>query len=336
MAKSRAKSVFNQFVTLVVYNAMLPMVEFIGDKVWNGQYSKVQLSKVFAEKFLRLPRLPGDRERSRQYSQEVRYDMQNGFFMWSLVMLVKVFVRETKTTYRINGNTTADCVSSLPQGSFIPEVNMAEFTVDTLDEARILFSLLDRGRPRTKSQRVCAMLIGDLGYDSMSKGDVNLLHAGLNLYVCARRYDLTAGQLWNMLRKGGEFYEVAQSIRQLFMQFRRDGEMRYFRKAHIVAVMFAVFRLYPRSGVTFWRNLFSGKKLRPALMIKLRDRLMRLIINNNRTSNKGAEMRSSEEAFRIVAWYYEYIRRNQKKTDAELDKVYEKERPTGYEGRKRS
>jgi hypothetical protein len=338
MAKSKVKSnVVNQFARLVYYSAVLPVLKFIGDSLWGGKYSTVKLGRAFTKAFLEeIPRLPGDRERSRKYNTEVRYDMQHGFFNWSLVMLIKVYVRETKTWYRINGNTTVSCIHEIPLDTFIPEVRMAEYAVNTMDEARALFTMIDRARPRTKSQCVCAMLMGSPGYCSMSRADVGLLQKALNHYLGGGRYDLTVGELWFLLRKGGEFYDSAQNIRTAFSYFRRNGELEYFRRAPVVAAMFPIFKKYGvYKAMTFFKELFSPKR-KAGLVDELGARLINIIVD--RGARKKKEMRSEEEVFRIVAWFYEWTSGKSSKaspTKQERDDCYEKPRPGGYEGRKR-
>lgn len=316
------------------YDETTPAQPFIGALLFGMSVTSMALTKSFCREFLATQRLLGDRRRSKVYDQRQRYDMQNGFFVWPMVLLMKVYVEEIKAWVRINGHSTCSNVAELPDGEFIPTVQMAEFRVKTLDEARMMFCLLDRARPRTMTQQIRCMLMGSEGYGELADSDLTLLHQGLNIYLTSDRYDLTLGERWNFLRKGGEFYTIAQRIRGLFAAHRRIGEMKFFRRPVVTAAMFAIFKKWPKLANAFFVSILSGKGMKGPIAKELRNRITDIIIVSNRGAKDKKELRSAEEAFKVIVNYFEWVRTKKAPAQDERQRIWEEPRPAGYEARK--
>ena len=343
------------------FNEKLPAREFVWRSLYKMKFSTLKLTRKAAKAFLALPQAEGDRAVNDRYWTTMRFDQQNGFFFWDLVHLVRVHIKELGLTIRINGNTSVRVLLSLCDGPFVPAVSVCDVWVNTLDEAKTMWCQLDKSKSRTKSDKLCGLILGTTGWQepeakpgeapkkqnskkSIAARDLNAIQKGLNNYLTDGNLDLSLEELKAHLAVGGEFFDLAQRLRKIFAELwdcRRDNQI---KRAGVIAALIAILHKWPELAADFCRELVvdapnyskqDETTIRRRLMSELHQRLKAAVVVSNRgtTSKRQQQQLSTAHICNIVLFYFECIRKNTISDHKTRYDCYQ-QRPAGYEPRR--
>lgn len=343
------------------FNQELPAKDFIWSSLYKMKFSSLRLTRKAAKAFIALPQAEGDRSVNDRYWTTMRFDQQNGYFFWNLVHLVRVHIKELGLTIRINGNTSVRVFLSLCDGPFVPTLSVCDVWVNTLDEAKTMWCQLDKSKSRTKSDKLCGLILGTTGWQepvakpgepvkkqnskkSIAARDLIAIQKGLNNYLTDGNLDLSLEELNAYLIAGGEFFEIAQRIREIFAELWDCKKDNQIKRAGVIAAIVAIFHKWPELAADFCRELINEAPkysrqdettIRRRLMSDLHFRLQAAVVSCNRgtRSKKKQQELSTAKICNIVLFYFECIRKNTLSDHKTRYDCYQ-QRPAGYEPRR--
>ncbi len=274
-----------------------------------------EFSWELADRVLALtPLLAADRCIERQLSDwHVTYLgmlMKRHDFHCEWVNLISAYCKETGLTYRINGQHTCwarknhdiDWHDKQP----VSQVMTLHYEAKTFEDVRHLYASYDSNRPRTRSHKTNALLIGNDPFVGVSPRLLGKLASGFGFWLWESHTE----------RARHDVHEVAYLLRTDHADMMRSLGVfgssspaligfKFLTRTAVVAAMCATFNKVRSDSEVFWGALRSGAGMNlgdPRL--KLRNHLMSHGVAGSGVRTDFDKDMDSEKMFRgcLVAW----------------------------------
>ncbi len=118
----------------------------------------VVLDREFGASNLLMPKFKAERPRRAGWVQCLVIAMKRGEFCGDIATIIHIHCRETGQTLLVNGQHISTAVVYMPSW-WKTEVRLIEYVVDTEEEVRRLYTIIDRGAPRTTSHIIVCRLL---------------------------------------------------------------------------------------------------------------------------------------------------------------------------------
>jgi hypothetical protein len=267
---------------------------------WNFKEETLNFTFVEAEAFVNYQEVPAERPKSDFHADELAAEMLDGNFRWEHVTLMRAILG--KVMYRLNGQHTAFARLDLGPGSHHDKkVRCLTYRVDSEDELRILYEVVDKIKPRTNKQRKLTLLAETPGFENVPN---EILHRVSKGYEILRWPDAKERKKHKTrevaeLMKGadnGICSKVAKFVTEVAS--RRDGA--FVRTPPVCGAMLATFGRNQADSKEFWGAVINGEGL-----TKSDPRLLLRTMLLSKPTGPGKQRGVAEEQtfqYCLVAW----------------------------------
>lgn len=265
---------------------------------------KVNFTHDLATKILQLAEFTGERGLRNKHVEYLISCMLNGTFMTSWVRLITAFCVEDGKDYRCNGQHTCWARLELPEDwEHAGQVTVEKYECQTVADVRILYSMIDRGAPRTRAHVTHAYMSGSPEFSEISAEAAAKLPAGLAFWLWEKtdergRHD--PSQVATLIL--GEHLKLSQEVGGILSSTTSRAAL-ILRRSPVIGSMFATCQKSISDSKEFWARVMDGVG-----MASVRD--PRLLLHNELVkirlsrSNAGNKVVTHEELYRICihAW----------------------------------
>lgn len=264
---------------------------------------KVNFDPDEALKLIECEEFVGDRPLKQSHVDHLVRHMQRGTFHPEWVTLITC--RYNGKVYRMNGQHTAWARLEMPK-AWECQVLMFEYEAQNEEDMRTLYSSIDRGSPRTKSNIINSYLVGCAEFDGVKAKTLAEVPRGFGLWRWATQHERQQhdGDVIAFLLKS-EHYDLAKKVCG-FLDKCSVREHRHMFRSPVVAAMFATFDKAPQIAVEFWQPVSDGTGLtmRGDARLKLRNELMQTAVGLGTGARSDKERVTQEFMYRIciAAW----------------------------------
>jgi hypothetical protein len=258
-----------------------------------------------AARFATMEAFVADRDMRDDHVDHLVNEAVNGRFIGDITILASCFCLWDHKERRLNGQHTAAMRLRMPK-SWSPEVFVLKYKAKTEREFRVLYSVFDRGRIRTKYQIISARLFGTKLYDGMTKTRLNQLAAGMTMWRTKNFLNTTANvdELANCMES--DLSQLVHKVAQFqFTKLTKKNGPHMHNRAPVIGAMFATFNVAPRVAWEFWEVVLNGGQAATHPAQALMKYLMGSKIYSNCTSGpRRCKPVSREDMYRtcILAW----------------------------------
>lgn len=258
-----------------------------------------QLTHTAACTLLEMKTFDGERKEREDWVQHLYNQWLTGRFRWELVTIVTC--RYKGEMYRLNGQHTCWMRLNLPEKENC-SVEFYEYEVDSEDQLRALYAVIDRGKSRTHGHIIKASLTSTEYLGEVWPSLVNILAAGMKLWLYEKSNDQRQNGPDEMVALIQGQHNALFKLVGGFVQERIDSAQ-HIKRASTIAAIFATFDKAKTIAPEFWQpvcdGLNLGRKTDPRY--QLRDTLMRSSV---RGSVSDKRVLGQEDMYRIcvAAW----------------------------------
>ena len=276
---------------------------------------QVPLTLAFALGFKeKYPALTFDRSLKDDTVVEYIAKMLDGRFIPQKVILDVVDFNGA--IFRLNGQHVIDSVIQLHEVNpefakkYSPLISVDHWRVDSEADLRLLYSQIDGGKARNRSDKLNALLFDGDPFRGFTKSQIKHLSEGLHavLYGCGLSKKHSIEQLSYEMQNG--WYAECIETGNYLKGCHGDGGKAFMHRSPVIAAMLQTFRVSKTDSLTFWDGVKTGADLAqfdPRL--QLRNILMQYAINaggkgGRSHTSTGKLTTSGEEMYRwsIAAW----------------------------------
>lgn len=271
---------------------------------------KIVMTRQLCERVLDMKQVPGDRGMTPGHAEDLMQHMIRGTFLYELHTIVVAACKEDGFEYRINSQHCCWAAWALDEEGVTVEHGKSrylKYDCDTLDDVRQLYSLYDRNKQRSRGNCVISNLYDTEEYKGVGQKTLQQLSTGLSFWLwesptTRTRHD--ANEVAHLLSV--THLPLAKHIVALLKEHGslRSVEMAPFRRAAVIAAMFATFEAAPNKSVEFWNAVMTGLNLseRNDPRYKLRSALTGSSVQPGNTSTKKQVNQETMYRWCIFAW----------------------------------
>lgn len=263
----------------------------------------IELDHKEASRLLEYEEFPGDRKLKQPHVDHLIRVMNRGTFRPEQVALMTC--KLNGKVYRMNGQHTAWARLEMPENWSCP-VQVIEYEAESEEDMRTLYSSIDRGSPRTRSNVMDSYLVGIPEYEGVKRTTLKHLPQGFILWFWPssqerRKHD--ADDVAYLLKT--DHYDLSRKV-CAFLDKQSTREHRHIFRASVVAALFATFHKAPQIANDFWRPVSEGTGMKDKgdPRLKLRNELMRTAVDSGSGSRSDKKCVTAEQMYRLCinAW----------------------------------
>jgi len=264
---------------------------------------KLEFNYSAAHTLLEHEEFPGDRKLKQSHVDHLIRVMKRGTFRPEWVTLITCQL--AGKTYRMNGQHTAWARLEMPEDWPCP-VQLLEYEAETEEDVRTLYSSIDRGSPRNRSNIMDSYLAGSEEYDGVKRTTLKYMPQGFMLWFWptpTERQKHDADDVAFLLKT--DQYDLARKVCS-FLDKLSVRENKHVFRAAVIAAMFATFKKAPQIAVEFWGPVSDGTGMQAKgdPRLKLRNELMRTAVDSGGGSRSEKKRVTAEYMYRLCinAW----------------------------------
>lgn len=225
----------------------------------------VSFTRDVAEKFINMDTFVGERNLRNGHVEFLVKHAKEGTFLIDQCVLATCICKYDNTERRLNGQHTAWMRTYMPD-NWQPKICIVRYAANSEDDFRRLYSLMDRGAPRTKSNILVARIFGASEFLNFSVSQIGQIGSGFALFYGVptggrqkghgpNTSKLKSDKIADLL--SNEFYSTACRIRNMIDNLNKD-QKKIMIKAPVVAAMFATFAKSIEMSNEFWDAVKTG------------------------------------------------------------------------------
>ncbi|HSS95488.1 MAG TPA: hypothetical protein VLK33_00580 [Terriglobales bacterium] len=218
---------------------------------------EVNFTKAKAFDFLELKTFEGERPVRDRHVQFLFDEWSGGRFLWQNIILASANCKGSQ--YRINGQHTCWMRVNIPE-RYEPlncKVRIMVYAVDTPDRLKTLYSVFDRGAPRTAGHLSKVLLMDTAAADGFPNLLINQMIAGFRIFFSpdlSKRKWMPINEWCGLIQNN---YTTLFSITGQFLALHKQ-EAIWIRRAAVIAGLLATFEKNVEKSEEFWTPVFSG------------------------------------------------------------------------------
>lgn len=270
----------------------------------------IEFNKHAAAWLRDLETIDGDRRYTQRYVDEMVNDAKRGTFLSEVVTLAVATLNGV--LYRVNGQHTAAMRLAMPD-DWRCRMQLLRFSVDTLSDLRVLYSMFDQGHARSNSQVLNSMLFNSEGWSGIGKKTIQRLGEGIAYFLWDSHGKRVAHDgMERAVILNGKYYKLSFIV----ASFLDASKCRHLERGPVVGAMLATFEKSATAAREFWTGVRDGVGL-PSLRHPcriLRDALMVSTVRSGAGAIKPKNeqrMATGDEMYRWCIHAWNAFRRNE-------------------------
>lgn len=272
---------------------------------------QVTLNRAQAERMLNLSEVEGDRRLRDRHVETLAQAMLRRTFRYELVTLVSCLCEETGLEYRMNGQHTCWAVievDSLPEGQRPDpdKVTHLRYVAKTYEDVRRLYSSIDRGAPRSKSDVVISYLAGVPMFEGLGNTVIRSISQGFAFWMWQELHERTkhdGDDIAYLLKT--EYAGVCEKVAAFAKVSQAFSKHKWLMRASVLGAMFDTFSVAVKASTDFWGSTRDGVDMSSVNdpRLRLREALQNAtIVGGNRTQTKTPAYSDDAYSWCINAW----------------------------------
>lgn len=279
---------------------------------------EINLTKEAAYRFLELTTFPGERQVRENHVQFLFDEWSANRFLWQNIIIASAKIAGREEEYRINGQHTC-WMRVQVHNRYEPldcRVRVMCYQVNDEEQLRTLYSVFDRGAPRTAGHIGQVMLMGTAAGDGIGKRHLSLLIAGFRLYWSPGGPQ--GGTQTSRLSINDWVGIIENNYSTIFNTVGRwysghtEGSQRFMKRASVVASMLFTFEKNVQASDEFWGRVFDGVNL--TSKSDPRWQLRNYLMTHGHSIVGGLEKISQEEAICVCLNLWNHWRKGEEIT----------------------
>jgi len=257
---------------------------------------EINLTKARAFQFLELKTFEGERAVRERHVQFLFDEWSANRFLWQNIILASAKVAGQPEEYRINGQHTCWMRVNVPE-RYEPldcKVRCTVYTVQDEDQLRTLYSVFDRGAPRTAHHVGTVILLGSDAAEGVSKYCFGMLMAGFKIWWSPNKFKRESMSVNDWCGIIDNNYPVLFNIVGRYIGTHMEAA-RWMKRASIAAALYATFDKNVQASGEFWGPVFSGTNL--TSKTDARWQLRNYLMSHGHSIVSGLEKVSQEQMF---------------------------------------
>lgn len=251
----------------------------------------VELTHDLAHELLAMPAFTAERPLRKKHVADLVKHMERGTFHWNLVTVITCRCREAHdgqpsgTEFRMNGQHTCQARLHLA-GSVRSPVKMVRYSAETQADLRRLYSTIDRGAPRTRSNVIASYIVGTDQFKGCPANIRKVLAPGMSMWKWESHHERQSHDsedIAYLLLK--EERSLVSAIVNFLAPLSLD-DTKHLRRAPVVAAMLETFCKSPEHAGEFWISVATGLDIKSAS--DPRKRLHKLLLTTAVMAGAGA------------------------------------------------
>lgn len=226
---------------------------------------EINLTKAAAYRYLELDKFAGEREVRERHVQFLFDEWSSNRFLWQNVIIASAKIAGSNTEYRINGQHTCWMRVWVPE-RYEPldcRVRVTVYSVQDQEQLRTLYSVFDRGAPRSASHIGRVILLGTAAADGVQARFLSLLISGFKIFWNppersadqARRAPLSMNDWCGIIDNN---YSVIFSTVGRWISNHSADSLPWVRRSAVIAAMFYTFEKNVEASDEFWGRVLDG------------------------------------------------------------------------------
>jgi hypothetical protein len=213
--------------------------------------------------------------------------------------------------YGINGQHTCWMRLSLPEDLKKASVRYVEYEVDSMEQLKRLYAVFDVNKVRSHGHLVRALLVGSEETEGVWPSTINLISAGLKLFLCEDRHGQQRIGPHEVASLVTDKYGPLFTTVGTFWQSHKTQS--HIKRAGVIGAMFATYEKVPTKADEFWEPVATGLGLsdKGDPRYKLRELLLKVKVQGN-SNDKKVRILTSEDIYRHAIQAWNKWRRNEK------------------------
>jgi hypothetical protein len=273
---------------------------------------EINLTKEAAYKFLELTTFVGERAVRERHVQFLFDEWSANRFLWQNIIIASAKVAGRDEEYRINGQHTCWMRVHVPE-RYEPldcRVRVMCYQVADEEQLRTLYSVFDRGAPRTQGHIGQVILLGTKAGEGVPKRLFGLLVSGFKLFwdQAGRRANLSMNDWCGLIENN---YGTLFNVVGRWAGGHIDAT-RHMKRAAVVAAMFATFEKNVQASDEFWGRVADGINL--PTKTDPRYQLRNYLLTHGHSIVSGLEKVSQEEVVCVCLNLWNHWRNNESVT----------------------
>lgn len=238
---------------------------------------EINLTKERAYAFLELKTFEGERAVRERHVQFLFDEWSGNRFLWQNIILASAKIAGEPEEYRINGQHTCWMRVNVPE-RYEPldcKVRTTVYSVDNEEQLRTLYSVFDRGAPRTQGHIGTVLLLGSDAADGVGKYLFTLLISGFKIFWSPSKWKRESMSINDWCGMIDNNYPTLFNMVGRFIALHLEAS-KWMKRSSVTAAMFATFDKNVQGSEEFWGTVFSGINLKSKTdpRYQLRDYLM--------------------------------------------------------------
>ncbi len=223
---------------------------------------EINLTKAAAYHFLELESFPGERPVRERHVQFLFDEWSANRFLWQNIIIASAKVAGSDVEYRINGQHTCWMRVSVHE-RYEPldcRVRAMCYQVQNDEQLRALYSVFDRGAPRTQGHIGQVILMGTKAGEGINKRFMGALVGGFKLYwggESGRRAELSMNDWCGIIENN--YSTIFNVVGRYFSN--RCQSLAWMRRASVIAAMYFIFEKNVEAADEFWSRVIDGVNL---------------------------------------------------------------------------
>lgn len=265
---------------------------------------KVDFDKDLSRQFIEMPEFKGERPLRDTHVEFLTRHAKSGTFLVENASLIDCVCVYDGVIRRLNGHHTCWMRHFMPD-SWVPKIRYLRYEVESEEDFRKLYSLIDRNAPRSTSHVAQARLYDTDQYRNISKRTIGDVRTGLAYWLWGndqterKRHQID--EIITLMET--DHYQICHDV-ALFINDLSANEA-FLRRAAVIAAMFATFSKAKADAAAFWTCVRTGLGYTDAGDPRktIRDYLMRMKVAGANSFNR-TNMVPAESMHRgcIYAW----------------------------------
>jgi len=224
---------------------------------------QVNLTKARAYQSLESKTFEGERAVRERHVQFLFDEWSSNRFMWQNIILASAKVAGEPEEYRINGQHTCWMRVNVHE-RYEPldcKVRCTVYSVADEDQLRQLYSVFDRGAPRTSGHIGTVILLGSDAAEGVGRYLFSLLISGFKQWWSPtkwKREQMSVNDWCGMIDNN---YPVLFNTVGRYLGIHMEAS-RWMKRSSITAALFATFDKNVKASDEFWAPVFSGIDLK--------------------------------------------------------------------------
>jgi hypothetical protein len=243
---------------------------------------KVDFTMDLARQMIEMPEFKGERPLRDGHVEFLTQHAKNGTFMPEQATLIDCLCRYDGVIRRLNGHHTAWMRHFMPP-DWVPKIRCLRYAVEDEEDFRMLYSLIDRGAPRSQGHVAIARLFDTERYAGISKSAISMTKNGFAYWMwgdntTARRQH-RIDEIVRLMES--ENYQICHEV-AIFINDLTVVEA-YLKRACVIGAIFATFSKAKNDAVAFWTPVRTGLDITDPHDPRktLRDYLQRMKVGGN-------------------------------------------------------